>query len=82
MINMPIELIALFTFMPMVALTVWLYCLAYAYTDEAESYLPNSSHVNGLRSSFDGAGIFGKSIRCSGVVTVLMFPDLCAKKVW
>ncbi|WP_152974883.1 hypothetical protein [Pseudomonas sp. RIT-PI-q] len=54
--------------------------MIHIFTEKAESLLPNSSFVTGIRSTYAHAGLLGKAIR-NGVVTLaLMMPHTFARK--
>lgn len=80
MSQMPLGLISLLVVAPTIFLAIWLFYMIHAFTEKAESLLPNSSFVEGLRSTYARAGLPGKAVR-NGVITLaLMMPNTFARK--
>lgn len=79
-IGTPLELVSLFVGVVMVMLVLWVILIAYVYTDKAESYLPASEYIKGMRRLYLNAGLFGKALRNGSVTLVLMTPNSLIKK--
>jgi hypothetical protein len=80
MSHIPLGLISLLVVAPTIFLAMWLFYMIHAFTEKAESLLPNSSFVEGLRSTYEHAGLIGKAVR-NGVITLaLMMPNAFARK--
>lgn len=78
--DIPLGLTSLLVVAPTILIAIWLFYMIHIFTEKAESLLPNSSFVAGIRSTYAHAGLLGKAIR-NGVVTLaLMMPHTFARK--
>jgi amino acid transporter len=76
----PIGLILLFLFAPLILTEIWLIYMIHRFTEKAESFLPKSTFVEANRAAYSQAGFIGKGMRNGFLTLVLMIPGPCAKR--
>jgi hypothetical protein len=73
-------LITLVIFTPMFISLFSVFYLAYFYTEKIESLLSRSEFVKHHKRTFIGLGLMGKVIRSGFIASVLLVPQLMARR--
>lgn len=80
MMNVDTGLVATVIVFSIVIIMCASFYVAYAYTERFESYLANCAFVENNKRSFSGAGLLGKTMRCSMIYVYLAMPSLGKKR--